>query len=129
MSNLRKLVTAALVPGAVALGVMGPGATGADAGGPVRCDIQVSGRGGGVTLEGVVYAKTAVEGSYRLRVTQSGGSGSSNINQGGDFNAGPGGAVSLGTVTLGGSGAYVARLEVSWGGGHTVCSERVGGSL
>jgi hypothetical protein len=114
-----------------ALAVTGIGAVNAGQGsaGPVRCEIQVSEHGSGVSLEGVVYAKSAVEGSYRLRVSKAGGSGSSDIDQSGDFSAGPGAAASLGNVTLGGDGSYVARLRVTVDGRSVECTERVGGML
>ena len=69
-------------------------------------------------------------GSYRLRVTKSGAAGSSDINQSGDFSAGPGEPGRLGTVTLGGDGgSYVARLTVTWDGGSIECTERIGGTF
>lgn len=113
---------------AVALvsGVLGQGVTAASAGnnGAVRCEIDVSDGGGGVTLKGRVYAKTGIDGTYRMRVSSTSGS---NINQSGDFSVSPGSSGDLGMVSLGGSGSYTARLEVTWDGGATSCSER--GSL
>lgn len=126
MSNLKAIVAAGLLPGAAVLAATGAGSSGAEAG-SVRCEIQVSGSGSGVTLEGVVYAKSEIAGSYQLRVSQSGSGGGSNINQGGGFSAGPGGPSHLGTVMLGGGGSYTASLKVTWDGGSTACSERVSG--
>jgi hypothetical protein len=126
-----------LVPAALGVGAIGAidgsiervGA-GQDGAQPVWCEIQVKERGNSVALEGVVFAKTAVDGSYQLRVSKSGGGGSSNISQSGDFSAGPGVPSTLGTVTLGGDGgSYVARLTVMWDGGSIDCTERVGGTL
>ena len=97
---------------------------------PIRCDIQVKERGQSVALEGVVFANAAVEGSYHLRVSKSGGAGSSDINQSGDFSAGPGKPNTLGTVMLGADGgSYTARLTVTWDGGSIECTERVRGTL
>ena len=97
---------------------------------PIRCEIQVKEHGNSVALEGVVFAKTVVEGSYQLRIAKSGRSGSSDINQSGDFSAGPGEPSTLGTVTLGGDGgSYVAKLKVTWLGGSTECTERIRGTL
>lgn len=96
----------------------------------VRCEIQVKERAGGVTLEGIAFAKTAINGSYQLLVTKSGGGGSSNINQGGEFKTLPGRNTSLGTVMLGGDGGtYAAKLKVMWDGRSTECSEKVRGGL
>src|SRR5919198_2389822 len=107
-----------LVPAALGVGVIGAidgsierVGIGPKASQPIRCEIQVKEHGNSVALEGAVFAKTAIEGSYQLRVSKSGSSGSSDINQSGDFSAGPGEPSSLGTVTLGGDGgSYVAKL-------------------
>jgi hypothetical protein len=96
----------------------------------VRCEIHVKERAGGVTLEGIAFAETAIKGSYQLVVTKSGGGGSSNINQGGEFQTAVGRNTSLGTVMLSGNGgSYNARLKVMWDGHSTECSEKVRGSL
>lgn len=99
------------------------GTTAAEAG-SVRCEIHATSRSGGVVLEGVVYAKSNVEGSYTFSVSKSGGGGSSDINQSGDFSASPGSPGALGTVNLGGGGSYRARLEVRTDDGSASCSER-----
>jgi hypothetical protein len=97
---------------------------------PLRCEIQVKEHSNSVAIEGVVFAKTAVEGSYQLRVSKSGGAGGSDINQSGDFSAGPGEPSTLGTVSLGGDGgSYVAKLTVTWDGGSIECTERVRGTF
>lgn len=134
MATNKGMVAVGLVPLALGLGVIGSGIEMVKAGPsgsqPIRCEIQVKERGAGVTLEGVVFAKTPIHGSYKFRVSKSGSSGSSDIDQSGDFSAGPGAASTLGTVTLGGnSGAYVARLKVNAEGRTIECAERVGGAL
>jgi hypothetical protein len=126
------LVPAAL--GVAATGVIHSSIQRVDAGQkasePIRCEIQVNERGPSVTLEGVVFAKTAIEGTYQLRVSKSGGGGSSDINQSGDFSAGPGEPSTVGTVMLGGDGgSFIAKLTVTWNGGSIECIERVGGTL
>jgi hypothetical protein len=98
------------------------------AGGPVRCDIQVKPLGGGVELQGVVFANSAIHGAYELQVSKSGGGGTSNINQGGAFNARPDEPAKLGVVTLGGDKAtYRAQLKVMWDGQEIECEKTVGG--
>lgn len=119
---------------AVGLGVVGTIAAGAAsveaASDGIRCEIQVKSRSGGVTLEGIVHANAAVDGSYQLVITKSGGGGSSDINQGGEFSAAPGKETSLGTVVLAGNGgSYTATLKVKWNGKSTECREKVSGSL
>lgn len=119
---------------AVGLGVIGIVAAGAGsveaAAGGVRCEVQIKARSGGVTLEGIVHSNAAIDGTYQLVVTKSGGGGSSDINQGGAFSAVAGEDTSLGTVMLGGNGgSYTAKLKVKWNGNSTECREKVSGSL
>ncbi len=102
--------------------------TAAVAGSGLSCDIEVMHSGGGVTLKGIVASGAAADGTYTLKVT-SAGSGSSNINQSGDFSVGAGGVEQLATVSLGGDGIYSARLSVTANGHTTSCAERIGGSL
>jgi hypothetical protein len=137
MSKIKGPLAVWLVPAALGVGVTGMihgsiervGA-GPSASQPIRCEIQIKERGQSVALEGVVFANAAVEGSYHLRVSKSGGGGSSDINQSGDFSAGPGESSTLGTVMLGGDGgSYTANLTVTWDGGSVECTERVRGTL
>ena len=119
---------------AMGLGVFGTIAAGAAsveaASDSIRCEILVKSRSRGVSLEGIVHANVAIEGSYQLVITKSGGGGSSDINQGGEFSAAPGKATSLSTVMLSGNGgSYTAKLKVNWNGNSTECREKVSGSL
>jgi hypothetical protein len=94
----------------------------------VRCKIQVKDRAGGVSLEGVVNSETAIDGSYQLEVTKTGGGGGSNINQSGGFSTLPGRDTSIGIVMFGSEGgSYTATLKVKWDGSSTECRERVPG--
>ena len=128
MSRIPCLTALAIAPVMLTLGanpmtghIVEPAhASAADA----RCELKTTKRGGGTVLEGVVIASKAVSGSYRISVAASGGSGSSDIDQSGSFQATPGQPVSLGVVQLGGSGGYSANLTVKWGGGSTSCSGR-----
>jgi hypothetical protein len=121
----------ALFVGLVAAGLaMDASRAGSTAGGAIRCEIQASSTNGMIALEGVVRADVEVSGSYRFRVKTAGGAGGSNIQQGGDFTAGPGSAVTLGKVMLGGQGAiYDASLEITSDGATVKCAERVGGAI
>jgi hypothetical protein len=98
------------------------------AGGPVRCEIRVTPLGGGVELQGVVFADAAIQGAYALQVSAAGG-GRSNINQAGRFSARPDVPAKLGLVRLGGdSGStYRATLKVTWNGEEIECEKTVGG--
>jgi hypothetical protein len=101
----------------------------ADPGEPLRCEIQTSTAKGMVALEGVLHTDIAIAGSYRFRVISSGGGGSSNIQQGGEFEAGPDEPATLGTVMLGNSGGtYRAILEVMADGKLVACAEQTGGA-
>jgi hypothetical protein len=132
MSILAKSIAAVLIPGTLSLGVMGITAVTAKQheNGPVRCEIKVKDQGGSVSLEGVVRADAATQGEYHFRVNKAGGGGSANIDQRGEFNAGPDNPGRLGSVTLGtNGGTYVAKLTVTAGGQTFECTEKVGGSL
>ena len=78
-------------------------------------------------LEGILYANVDVSGTYRFSVVSVGGSGNTNIRQGGAFTAASGDEATLGRVMLGGSGAaYEATLEITTFGETVACTERVG---
>jgi hypothetical protein len=92
---------------------------------PIRCEIVASAASGMTALEGVLHTDTPISGSYSFRVVSSGGGGSSNISQGGEFFAGPNEPATLGTVMLGNSGgSYKATLEVIANGKTIACTER-----
>ena len=93
------------------------------ANGPVSCAIRTTPVAGGVRLEAIATAKSAVSGSYRLSVGSNSGDASNTIVQGGAFEAAPGSENVLSTVVLGsdaGDGAE-ARLTVRWPGGSASC--------
>jgi hypothetical protein len=95
-----------------------------------RCEIKATQQGSMISLDGKLFADSDVSGSYRLQVTSVGGSGNTNIRQGGGFSARAGDEVTLGRVMVGGSGAtYDASLEVTAGGETFKCSERIAGSI
>ena len=117
---------------ATAAGLVGGAAIGAtsDTSGPVQCEIKEISSGRMITLQGVVHTQTTTDGSYTFRVTSAGGSGNTNIRQGGAFQAGPGSPALLGQVMLGKSGAvYNAELQVKAAGKTIKCAERVGGNI
>lgn len=96
----------------------------------MTCQIDIKEHSGTTVLEGVVVSKTAIAGSYNLVVAKSGGGGSSDINQSGNFEAAPGRETSLGTVMLGGdAGRYKAKLIVKAGGSTVECRESATGAL
>jgi hypothetical protein len=120
-------IAASLLPLGVALaGAKLPAANGStDAGDGPRCEIGVEKQDGGVALEGRVFAEPPLSGSYRLRVTKTGGGGAE-IVQSGAFSHTTGPSAALGLVSLS-AGNYVAELKVEWKDGSTDCEERVRG--
>jgi hypothetical protein len=87
-----------------------------------RCEIRVEDRGDSIVLEGLVFSRVPVSGSYQLRISQKGGGGSSDIVQNGDFRIGFGETGSLGIVSLSTSTKdYVAKLSVRWDDGAPEC--------
>jgi len=122
--------TVLLLFGLGAAGIaIGAGQAGTAAG-PVRCEIRVDSTNGTTRLEGVVHADKAVSGSYRLRVNSSGASGRSNIDQGGDFTAGPGNPAMLGSVALDAPGARLdASLTITVNGKTIECADQTHGAI
>jgi hypothetical protein len=131
MSHFKRSSALLVLPAVLGLGAVGASKVDAGAGGsqPVRCEIRVTKHGGSVTLEGVVVGRTSIQGSYTLRVSKSGGGGSSDIDQSGNFSAVSGASTTIGVVSLGGGGSYVAKLKVTADGRTTECTERVAGAL
>jgi len=131
MSDIKTAILVLSAPVVLGVGAFSVASVAGDQNdsGSIRCEIHEKSTRGGVALEGVVKTKTAVEGSYRLKVSSSGGSGSSDINQSGEFTAGPQATSMLGSVILGGDGVYEAQLDVTIDGRTIRCSKRVGGTL
>ena len=88
----------------------------------VSCEIRSTKAAGGVQLEGVVSARKAASGEYEFVVRKSGGGGTSNSSQSGDFELGARQESVVGDVTLGGGGSYDADLTIRWKGGKASCS-------
>ncbi|WEX74741.1 curli-like amyloid fiber formation chaperone CsgH [Sinorhizobium numidicum] len=96
--------------------------------GPVRCEIRAAPQGSSMlALEALVHADGSVSGSYSFHVESVGTAGGTNIEQAGAFDASPSRPAVLGAVALSAKGAYDATLEVTVGGEHVRCTERVGG--
>ncbi len=87
------------------------------------CEIAVATQGRSVNLQALVHAGTDMRGTYRFRIAKSGGGGSANINQGGNFAVAAGETRTLGQTTLGGSPAnFDATLTIEAGGQTYTCS-------
>ena len=111
------------------LGAIGGDATKAQAGTPLECRIDVGRSAGMVELKALISADRTTSGSYRLNVVKSGGGGSANIGQGGEFSVSAGTPQVVSSVMLGGDGRYMATLTVNANGRNFECSRRIGGSL
>jgi len=136
MFDNHKRFATRIVPLLLGLGAAGiaAGATQAgsatSSGQPVRCEIRAATTNGMIALQGVVHADVTTSGSYKFRVASAGGSGNSNIQQGGGFSVGPDMPAMLGKVMLGNNGSvYEARLKVTSNGKTYECAERVGGTI
>ena len=74
------------------------GQTGTAAEGPVACSVEVTARGGMLTIAGLVTSDDPVAGTYQLRVARTG----TLMNQGGPFRLAAGETARLGQVMLNG---------------------------
>lgn len=134
MSNFATVILASLLPlsGAWSASALANGGAPAPlpdefAGDLPRCEIRAEPNGRGVQLEGLVFADVPLSGTYRFRISQRGPGGSSQINQGGEFEAAPGEAQSLGVVSVGsGPTSFTATLTVRWAGGSVDCATGTG---
>jgi hypothetical protein len=89
------------------------------------CEIRIEKHGGGLVLEGLAYAPVPTSGVYRMRISQNGSAGSSDISQSGEFETDTASGTSLGMVTLP-RGSYVAELTVEWDDGAPDCTAEAG---
>ena len=91
------------------------------------CEIKAASNDGMLALQGVVHAGMALAGSYQMRVSGQGPGGSSNLNQGGQFNAAAGEAVTLGQVMVDNSGGtYDVTLSIDSPEGKVDCQGHFG---
>lgn len=93
------------------------------------CEIKATSGAGMVRLDALVHTDRHVGGTYTFRVEKSGDTGSSTINQSGDFDAAAGHPAILGSVSLDSKGAeYKATLDVVIGDKNFSCTKQVGGN-
>lgn len=132
MSNTTRLLAALLAPAALGTGLFAAEGLGSPAGAsePLRCEIRLSDQGDSVGIEGAVRAAVALDGRYRLTVSRDGASGTTAIDQSGEFSASPGEPARLGSVTLdNGGGPYEIRLTVTAAGQTVSCVKHGSGTL
>ena len=121
----HRLAAALVLLGATTAAFAGPAVTRSGEA-PIRCELDVSRRGGSVELTALAHAAKSARGKYAFHVSGRGTA----IRQGGTFAIASGGPEQLGMVTLsaGGSG-YDADLTVVVDGKTISCSAQVGGRI
>jgi hypothetical protein len=125
LRSRHRLAAALVLLGATGAAFAGPAVTKSSEG-PIRCELDVSRRGGSIELTALANAEKATRGEYAFRVSGRG----TDIRQGGPFAVASGGTVQLGTVTLGtGGSGYDADLTLVVAGKTISCSDRVGGGI
>ncbi len=91
---------------------------------PASCEIIVDRTGQGIRITPVIHADHAMNGGYSLVITKTGASGSSDISQGGPFDAARGERVKLSTseVSLERGARFRAVLTITEGG-REICRD------
>jgi hypothetical protein len=90
----------------------------------LSCDIDVRRTSHGIRVTPIVHAVRSVSGEYSLVITKSGAGGSSDVSQGGPFDAARGQTVELGTseFMMERGAKFRAVLKVR-AGGEVVCRD------
>ena len=90
----------------------------------LSCDIEVHRTSHGVRITPIIHARRSISGEYSLVITKDGAGGSSDINQGGPFDAARGERVELGSseFTFERGAKFRAVLKVR-AGGEVVCRD------
>lgn len=91
----------------------------------VQCGVASSSEGGMLALEGTVLSPVAVSGEYRLSIRSASGGGSSNISQGGHFNAAANEATALGKVMVNAGSSVDIDFSVTANGKDLDCNQEI----
>lgn len=119
--RLLTLAALALIP----VGAMATMTTAGQASADKLCTIEATREAGMIRLDAQVHANKALAGSYTLQIEKSGGGGTATISQGGEFDARPGQAVTLTSVSVDAKGTrYKAVLDVEAGGKSFRCTRQ-----
>ncbi len=91
----------------------------------LSCEIRSTDIRGGVRLEAIVAGRGGASGEYEFVVAKSGGGGTSNVSQGGEFDISAGNETVVGEVTLGSAekAKVKASLTVTSANGKTACED------
>lgn len=92
----------------------------------VDCDIHVRRTNHGVALEGIASFARATDGNFSFVIAKDGAGGSSDIEQGGEYDARPGEELSLGSAefSTGRGSSWRATLKI-FDGGREICRTQV----
>lgn len=131
---MNSMLRAVTVPAVLGLGLLALAvaagqaetATGpAETKSPVTCGIDAVESGAMIAIDAAFRSDVATTGSYQFRVASSGPGGSSNISQGGNFEAGANDTVSLGKVTINKDAQYEIDFSVTANGVSLDCSKDI----
>ena len=91
----------------------------------LSCEIRSTDIRGGVRLQAIVAGRGGASGEYEFVVAKSGGGGTSNVSQGGEFDISAGNETVVGEVTLGSAekAKVKASLTVTSANGKTACED------
>ena len=89
------------------------------------CGIVTSTQNGMLVIEGAVLSPVALDGSYQFAIQSSGGGGSSNISQGGNFTAAANQQTALGKVMINAGSNYSVDFTVTANGKKLDCDQDV----
>lgn len=108
---------------AAALTAIGFAANANAAGGDFACGVTTQTQGGMLAVQGKLMSPTALNGEYHFALKSSGGGGSTNINQGGQFSAEPNAEVALGQVMVNANAHVNVDFTVTANGKTYDCSQ------
>ena len=91
----------------------------------VQCGVSKSSENGMLALQGTILSPTAMSGEYRFAIQSSSNGGSSNISQGGYFEAAAGAVTPLGKVMVNAGSTYNVVFDVTAGGQKIDCNQDI----
>ncbi len=89
------------------------------------CGVVTSAQNGMLLIQGAVLSPVALDGSYQFSVQSSGGGGSSNVSQGGQFSAPANQETALGQVMINAGSNYKVVLDVTANGQKLDCDQEL----
>lgn len=96
----------------------------AAAGGDFACGVTTKTEGGMLAIVGTLVSPKPLAGEYRFALKSSGGGGSTNISQGGQFSAAPNAEISLGQIMVNADAHVNVDFTVTANGKTFDCSQK-----